>query len=243
MLVIQILTKLIYGTAHCSRLPALLLAVVFIFPTLSCGNGSQPEEAKPKTKAEELAEAEKKERESRQEEIRKQATKIYDRMQTNNGIGNLVDKYNAVIQWEKDLENLKQVFTINIQDALVRKDRRPILLIAPISDIEKENDRYLLHIEVYADVIYHDTITYRYTLECDFDCMNKLNAQLSQHPLTSNDNEYAIIAFISSARKLRFNISAHPYREEAASLDLNTSRDALVNGRCLDLLNIGQGDQ
>lgn len=239
----HILRKLIYGTARYTRCFSLLVFAALIFLMSSCGSGSQSDAAKPKSKAEELAEAKKKERELLQEAIRDQATKIYDRMKNNAGIGNLVDKYNAVIQWERDLESLNQVFTIHLQDALVRKDQRPILLISRISDIEKEKDRYFLNIEVTADVIFRDTFVYHYTLECDPDCMINLNAQLSQHSLTSDNNEYAIIALISSARKLRFNISTSSHGEEKASLDLDTFGDALVNGRCLDLLNIGQESQ
>jgi len=55
--------------------------------------------------------------------------------------------YNAVIDWEKTLE-LEEIFpmpyTLEVQNALIREDKRPVLFIASIQDIERSGNEYII---------------------------------------------------------------------------------------------------
>ena len=207
---------------------ALILSFAFFFLLISCDSSSQTNAIKPLSKAEEIAEADKKGKETRKEIINNQVIELNQRIQSNPEIAKLIIRYNAVSLWEKEMQDLHQVFTINIQDALVRKDRRPILIFADVDDIVKENDTNQVSFEVF-----NDWNTVRYTLDCDVECVNKIINKYSP-----NNTEYAIIASISSVRKLKWTISAERLGEEDAELDFSTSRTLIANGRCLDVLKM-----
>jgi len=215
------------------RTISLMLFAASLLLTTSCEKERQANENKPHNKTEEIAEKERKATESRQERIKKEAAEIEKRIQDNPAIAQLIPKHNAIPYWGKDVEHLRQVLAINVQESLVRNDKRPVLLIAKIDDVAKEGDKYILTVEsiTYLADIY-------FALESNLEQVTKITNQDS-----SSHDEYAIIADVTSVRKLRFSISASPKSEDEAEIELDTSDAFTANGRCLDLLNIGHKDK
>jgi N-dimethylarginine dimethylaminohydrolase len=76
----------------------------------------------------------------------------------------LVDKYNAIIDWKKPLSKIESnVFTMEVEDALLRKDNRPVLFLASVEDIKRKEDKYLASFLV--DVL-------------ELGCLSKINVAL-----------------------------------------------------------------
>jgi hypothetical protein len=165
---------------------------------------------------------------TRQERITKEADKISSTIQSSPAVAQMVSKYQAVPYWEGDVKEVGRVFAVSVQEALARGDNRPILLINQIDDLAKDGDKYYLTFEslTYTHDIY-------FTLECDTEQANKLLGQAS-----SPDDEYAMIAHVSSVRKLKFNINASPKSGEEAEMELDTSDAFTAEGKCLALLKV-----
>jgi hypothetical protein len=207
-------------------LAALLLAgCILLTITTSC-NGEPQNNNKPTEPVPAAQDTQRKK--TRQERIRKEADKISSITQHAPAVAQMVSKYQAVPHWEGDVKEPGRVFAINMQEAMVRSDNRPILLINRIDDLVKEGNKYYLNFE---SITYtHDVY---FTLECDAEQANELLGQTS-----SPDDEYAMIAHVSSVRKLKFNISAAPKSIEEAEIELDTSDAFTAEGKCLALLKV-----
>jgi hypothetical protein len=205
----------------------IIFVVSLLLLTTACLKESRANDNKPENK--EKAGQENKDDESRQGRLKKESERIGMLVQSTPAIAQMVSKYQAVQFWENDVRDIGRVFAVNVQEAIVRGDKRPILLINQIADLVKEGDKYYLNFE---SVTYTHDIYFK--LECDAEQVNKLTTQSS-----GPNNEYAIIADVTSVRKLKFNVSASPKGEEEAELDLNTSDSFTAEGKCLALLNVG----
>jgi len=210
------------------RASAGLFAVSLLLFAVSCEQGPQANNNKPENKAEEIAERERNSREKRRERIKKEADRIDGLIQSTPAVAQVVSKYKAVPYWENDVKDLGRVFAINVQEVMVRGDKRPLLLINQIEDLAKESNKYYITFEslTYTHDIY-------FTLECDAEQVNKLTVENSMA-----DDEYAIIADVTAVRKLRFKIRASPESEEEANMELDTSDAFTAEGKCLALLKV-----
>jgi hypothetical protein len=211
------------------RASAGLFAASLLLFAVSCERGPQGNNNKPENKAEGIAERERNSREKRRERIKKEADKVDGLIQSTPAVAQMVSKYQAVPYWENDVKDGGRVFAVNVQEAIVRADKRPLLLINQIDDLVKEDDKYYLNFE---SITYTHDIYFR--LECDAEQVNKLTGQSSMP-----DDEYAIIAAITAVRQLRFRIKAAPESEEEANIELDTSGAFTAEGRCLEFVNIG----
>jgi hypothetical protein len=206
-------------------LAALLVIGFSLLITTSCDGESQNNNKRAESGP---AAQDSQRRKTRQERIREDAEKISSILQSSPAIAQMISKHQAVQHWEGDVKESGRVFAVNVQEAMVRSDGRPILLIERIDDLVKEGDKYYLNFEsiTYTHDIY-------FTLECDAEQANNLLSQPS-----SPSDEYAIIAHVSSVRKLKFNISASPQSTEEAEIDLDTSDALTAEGKCLALLKV-----
>jgi len=209
---------------------AFISAVMLLLSFSACTKS--PDAPEPKTRAEEIAERERKNQKSRQESIDKESAEIEKRIQANEEIRNVVAHRNAVTDWGKELAIPKQLFTSTFQEALVRTDKRTVLLFTQIDDDRKEGDRYLIEFESDA---YDQEI--HFYLECTADQVKVITNDTS-----SSHDDYAIVAVISSVRKPRFAVNASPKSEEEAEIDLDASSILLATGSCVDLVNIGSSN-
>jgi hypothetical protein len=204
-----------------------IFVVSLLLLTTACVKESQANDNKPENR--EKVGKDSKDDESRQGRLKKEDERINILVKNTPAVAQMVAKYQAVQFWENDVKDIGHVFAVNVQEAIVRGNKRPILLINQIDDLAKEGDKYYINFEslTYTHDIY-------FTLECNAEQVNKLTTQSS-----GPDDEYAIIADVTAVRKLKFNVSAFPKGEEDAELDLNTSDAFTAEGKCLALLNVG----
>lgn len=135
-------------------------------------------------------------------------------------------RYDAVTDWGVVFEDpdaiLEEVYTFEIEDALVRTDSRPVLILATLEDVTKENDTYFLHFSTLwstGPFSYSFQIPeLRLVLEGEKNLIDKVTSG----PRTFID-EYAIIATISSV-------------SNPTLFTNETSEFLVVRGHCVDLM-------
>ena len=68
-------------------------------------------------------------------------------------VSDMVKKHNAITDWEKNL-NTYRSYTIQVEDALIRSDNRPILFFGRVNDIAKKANKYFIHFSKFSRHIY-----------------------------------------------------------------------------------------
>ena len=131
-------------------------------------------------------------------------------LEEDKAISELAARYNAITDWKEQLDELDDVYSIDVENALIRKDKRPLLISAYVQDIVTKNGiPYLIFSEVGSP-----DIEITFILEYDSGQIEQLIKQVREN------NEIALIASITTVQKA------------------NESSDKfLANGRCLELLN------
>jgi hypothetical protein len=140
-------------------------------------------------------------------------------------IAEFASQYDAVTDWGVLFEDpdayLEEVYTFEIEGALLRTDSRPVLILATLEDVTKENDTYFLHFSTLSA----NQFSYSFLipeLRLVLEGEKNLIDTVTSGPRTFLD-EYAIIATISSV--------SNP------TLLTNEPSDFLVvRGHCVDLM-------
>ena len=161
--------------------------------------------------------------------------------QIKQAISEMVARHNAVADWKKNFVQkdpnalLNNIYTIDLEAALVRSDNRPVLFYAPVVDVERRDNKYFAHFQT-GGFILHSLFSpdIHFVLECDSEQAKKI---MAQQP--NMFDEYAVVAFISSVRRAMFKVNADPVSSEEADLVVEPSGIFIVNGQCLELLFIG----
>lgn len=180
----------------------ILVAIMMGAITLSGCDGDSSEEATPKA-----AQVEKE-------------RKITEEVQA------LCSKHNAVRDWG---ESRLFPYTIDVQDALIRTDGRPVLFFARVTDVTKKADKYSVHFEASFVPTIH------LFLDCTSDQIKQLMLQRKDWP-----EFYAVIATVSEVNRIKFEITTSLYSEEIFLESVPFGLDFICKGKCLDLLFVGR---
>ena len=130
-------------------------------------------------------------------------------------ISKLVNRHNAITDWKSHLEQLDEVYVSDMQEGLINKDGRPLLLFVEAKDIVKEGGKSYIHFtELESDPVIH------FTLECDSEQVRVVTEQ------RDDSSEYNVIASITSVRRAN--------REDVRS-DADISDAFIATGHCLEL--------
>jgi len=169
----------------------------------------------------------------------KQDTESAKKIQLAPQVQELCSKYNAVADWKQRIGKKgfgEHTYTIEIEDALIRTEGRPILFTYPVYDIVRESDKYLVYFSVGSTMesIFHAVASgLDFFLSCDvhfvLDCTSDQVKQIINHPA----GRYAVIAQISEVEKIRFELSSG---ESGEKVHVETSDVFMAKGKCLELL-------
>lgn len=180
------------------------------------------------------------------EDNSEEAARLEKERQNTKKIQELCSKYNAVTDWKQHFHKKafgQHTYTIEVEDALIRPDGRPILFTYPIHDIVRESDKCLVYFYVGStwDAIFRrsNSLDYDFFRSCDvhfvLDCTEDQVKQIINHP-AGRSGDYAVIAQISEVEKVRFKLGASSMGYEDVSVDLETFDTFMAKGKCLDLL-------
>ncbi|MEA2006253.1 MAG: hypothetical protein U9O50_08380 [Acidobacteriota bacterium] len=181
--------------------------------------------------------------ESKKEE-KKQMEKVKRKTEIVKRITEMAKIYNAVIDWEKDLRPknfLRNVFTVEVQRALVRENNRPVLFIAGVQDIEKRGDEYIVYFDRWAGYYSINLESLEANLPILFiiKCTEEQAQRILNQPNEILFENYSVIASISDVHKMRFSLTPYSLGEHEANIEIDSSEVFIAKGNCLDLLFIG----
>ena len=154
----------------------------------------------------------------------------YAQEEKQKAIAQLSNKYNAVSDWSELLSkksSTSPVLTIEVEDALLRKDNRPVLLRVTLDDVERKENKYLAYFAA-------DFTELKFVLDCN----DRQIKKITQRQLGFLD-EYVVVAKIRKIRKITFESITETDGEESG---INITNSLIATGECLDLLFIGERD-
>lgn len=176
---------------------------------------------------------------SRQMKAEKKRAKIEKKIQIEKSVSEMIGKYNAVTDWKKNLNNentlLAPIYTVQVEDVLIRNDGRPVLFFGFVEDVTRQGDKYYIYFQFY-DFLDPDI---RFILECDSEQAKKVMSQR-----VDRFEQYAVVVLISSLQRPKFEVKAYSqsdeYSEDEYSEVVVESSDIFIaKGHCLDLLFVG----
>lgn len=177
---------------------------------------------------------------SKKEEI-KQIEKAERKADIEQNIMKMANKYNAVLDWEKDLRPksfLRSAYTVEVQRVLVREDNRPVIFIASVQDMEKRGNEYIVYFDKwsgYFGISLEAYLPILFILKCTEEQVKRILNQ----PKEILIENYSVIASISDVNKIRFSLTPYSLGEYEANIEIDSSAVFIAKGNCLDLLFVG----
>jgi hypothetical protein len=202
-------------------------------PANKSAEAKQP--ANDRNNVEGAGEKEKKPKESAQKSVAKESAELERRVQANSAIAAIVKRNDAVVQWERELDETGGIYTMHLQSVLIRSDKRPILFFGFINDIVKRGDKFLADFDVFPHAYLNEG---RFTIECTSNQVNQITSQGA-----SPYDEYAVVALVSSVSRPKYKVRAKPLSENEAEIELDSPDTFLASGRCLALVHVGAKGQ
>lgn len=142
-------------------------------------------------------------------------------------------KHNAIIGWKKDLDRKRAIlnlYTLEVEGVLLQKDNQPILFIASVDDIIKEEDRYIVY--------FNDKMSFRPKIYFILQCSSKQVDEILSHSKSVYGN-FAVVANISQVRKFRFQLQANSaIGHEDVDIEFSPSNEFMAKGSCIDFIYV-----
>jgi len=138
---------------------------------------------------------------------------VTSKLQIRQNIKDLALKHNAVIDWKKSLGEkgsygLYHTYTIEVEDALIRTDDRPILFFGSVNDIVRKDDSFIVYFSNWFNDLLglYSSANIRLVLEStDLQVDEILKKPTDKFSFSNN---FAIIAQITEVEKIRFQLTA-----------------------------------
>lgn len=126
-------------------------------------------------------------------------------------ISKMAARYNAVVNWRQSLEDIENVYSLNVEEALIGKDNRPVLLSVYVRDIVRKAE---IHYVLFDESGPPDP-EINFNIEFTQEQINRLKE------LIDDGSGIAVVASISSVHRLK----------DSEALD-----KFVADGKCLDFL-------
>ena len=155
----------------------------------------------------------------------------------------LCSQYDAVTDWKQRIGEKafgQHTYTIEVENALIRTDGRPILFYGVADDIVKESDKYVVYWSTgFASLLRGSGAILDLAFGRDFrfvlDCTPSQVEKIMDNSVSTFD-DYAVIAQISKVEKIRFKLEGNGGSYEDVSVNLEIANIFIAKGKCLDLL-------
>jgi len=110
-------------------------------------------------------------------------------------------QYNAVIDWAQSVED-GEAYTIELEEALIRADSRPVLLLSEIEDITKKSGRYSVYFTV-EEPSFGSFCEMSFVLHCTPEQVKGIMRHRRDWP-----QKYAVLARVSEVKKVSYVFEA-----------------------------------
>lgn len=172
----------------------------------------------------------------KQEKAEEQKLEQEKRIQTANTVSAMAEKYNAVTDWKDNFKGrfsfLDSTYTIELQDAIVKTDGRPILFFSGLNDIVQKDGKYYLYFgDLFGGFSGPDIL---FILEATPDLIKEIIAH--KHNCLEN---YAVISQIKEVEKVRFQLTSTAVDSEKIDVEFAPSNIFIAKGNCIDFVFVG----
>jgi hypothetical protein len=160
------------------------------------------------------------------EQAKEEAKWRAKRKEVEDAIATFAARYNAVADWQKSLRSQNPggtIYTAQVAPVLVRSDARPMLFLASVRDVVKEEGRFVLLFDGRV------SLGSRFLLRLDAST-DEANLAMS-HRRNDPADRFAVVATITSV-----DSSTMAVHDEAGTEQKPVSQ---ASGRCVDLMPIG----
>ena len=136
--------------------------------------------------------------------------------------------YGAIIGWEESLKPLNsQPFSVQLEDVIIPKDGKPIVVAGFVEDIARHDDRFYLYLNDWNT----SDFSIQFVLECDAAMARRLIER------KEFSDTVTVIAQISSVEKAQFALESGVKRtEDPAPIEIDSSSQFLTHGKCLQVI-------
>jgi type II secretory pathway pseudopilin PulG len=148
-------------------------------------------------------------------------------------IGELAEKYNALTEWDKNIN-----YTIQLQNLLLNSDR-PIVFKAYVNDIFTKNKQYYIHFV--SDILTRKSSgpEIHFILTCNYDKILEILNEAEKDPTNfglfkSLFATYAVVAKIDNIEKATLRIGA----DQEGEVEYEPGDSFIVTGKCIDFSHI-----
>lgn len=142
-------------------------------------------------------------------------------------ITELALKHNAFVFGVKAFKDREKLYSFELKRVLVRKDNRPVVVVASIDDIIEENGLfYVTFIEFFVEA------GIRFILSSD----SASAVRIMKEPIDRLNDRFAIIATVTDVAKPKLTMGANPQDEYYAEVELEASNTYVVHGKLIDFL-------
>jgi hypothetical protein len=181
----------------------------------------------------------------RRSETQKEKVESEKRLQSEKSDADMVAKHNAVTDWKQNLNKKGEflgdsVYTIEIEEALIRNDGRPILFFCGVNDIVRKENKYLVYFSNLFGFLASADV--HFILDCTPDQVKEI--MLHRAGLFE---KYAVIARVSEVKKVKLKLANYPEEHAVTDYDvvetdkvvLEPSNVFIAKGCCLELRFVG----
>ena len=162
----------------------------------------------------------------------KQQARTEERLRIKQAVTDMVTEFDAVKNWEASFDETRghrSLYTIDIRQALLQADGRPILFYGSLNDVLDGGEQDILW---FTDFFVGLDTTVYFKLQCS---KEKTKALLKE-PTSFMADRFAVVAKIEQVSKPRFVVKTYEYEEE---IEIESSDALIATGRCLDFVFVG----
>jgi len=170
----------------------------------------------------------------RHAKAKKQKIIVEQRVETDNAVYAMVKKYNAISDWRDKFQGRISLFdatyTVEVQNAIVKTDGRPILFLSSLNDIVQHEGKYFLYFGNWFAGL--SELDIQFILECT-------PAQAEKIMTGPKETSYAVVAQITEVEKIRFQLTSATTPHEEIDIKFAPSNVFMARGRFLDFELVG----
>lgn len=168
-----------------------------------------------------------------------------DLLRQRKAVADLVTKHQAVVlDWQGIPPNTdRSLYSIEVKEQVLRQDNRPLVFTAVLYDIDQRDGQYVArflkppHFVSLASASSFSTPVILFLLDSSAEQIQQFLQQS-----TSQGDQHAIVAFISSIQRPLLGVGAEPLTEEDAEVVAQPAEVFIARGRLLESLFVGDYD-
>jgi hypothetical protein len=173
----------------------------------------------------------------RQKKIKREKEEIEEKLSLERNIKKMVIKWNAIIDWDKQLKRdflAKSVLTAELQEIFLREDKQPVLFFIDLKDIVKKDDNS--YISYFAKTHGLTIPIINFVVDCNIEQYRSITSKPLNRFIPTR---FAVIINVQDVYSSPFFYSENYDGKNY----IDTGLIPTVKGICLDVIRVGLLDR